>query len=188
MVPFLDLLGHFDKSTTVVYNTAMNESRYNDANHLLLNRLSSVGHWADSRLDATLAVQGLSAAKLSVLRELCGATDPLPLGQLAGRLECAKSNVTQLMDRLEDEGLVRRLPHPGDRRCTHAALTEEGRRRCEWGLQVESEVAQQLFASLSEPKKKQLASLLAKIHLESDWSTPSERVDLGRQRDGGAVR
>jgi DNA-binding MarR family transcriptional regulator len=146
----------------------MNESVDNDPSHLLLMQLSSAGHWANSRLDATLSARGLSAAKLSILRELCKSSEPLPLGQLAERLTCAKSNVTQLVDRLEHEGLVRRLPYPDDRRCVRATVTEEGRRRCEWGLQAESEVEQELFKKLSESKKEHLASLLAEIHVETD--------------------
>jgi DNA-binding MarR family transcriptional regulator len=146
----------------------MNESTNNEPSHLLLQQLSSVGHWANGRLDTTLAARGLSIAKLSVLRELCKSSEPLPLGQLAERLTCAKSNVTQLVDRLEHEGLVRRLPHPDDRRCIRAAVTEEGRRHCEWGLQTESEVEQQLFGRLSESKKEQLVSLLTEMHLDTD--------------------
>ncbi len=150
-----------------MYNTCMNESVNNDSSHLLFKHLSTVGHWANSRLDATLSPRGLSAAKLSVLRELCQESEPLTLGQLAQRLNCGKSNVTQLVDRLEHEGLVQRVPHPDDRRCIRASITEEGRRRCEWGLQAESEVERQLFGNLSEPKKEQLASLLAEIHLDT---------------------
>ncbi len=151
----------------MLYNTAVNQSKHNDSSHLLLQQLASVGHWADNRLDATLALRGLSAAKLGVLRELCYASEPVPLGQLAARLACAKSNVTQLVDRLEREGLVRRLPHADDRRCIRAAITEEGRRRCEWGLQAESELAQQLFGNLSEPNREKLASLLGEIHADT---------------------
>jgi DNA-binding MarR family transcriptional regulator len=156
----------------------MNESVNNDSSHLLLKQLSSAGHWANSRLGATLSSRGLSVAKLSVLRELCQASEPLALGQLAERLNCGKSNVTQLVDRLEHEGLVRRVPHPDDRRCMHAAVTEEGRRRCEWGLQAESEVEQQLFRNLSEPEKEQLVSLLGEIHLDTNLNAESERVEL----------
>src|SRR5512146_3169731 len=101
----------------------MNQSRNTHPAFFLVKTLSGVGRWADSRLDAILADQGLSIAKLSLLRELCDASEPVPLGQLAERLDCAKSNVTQLVDRLEHEGLVRRVPHPDDRRCIRATVT-----------------------------------------------------------------
>lgn len=69
---------------------------------------------------------GLSLAKFGVLAALVEAGEPLPLGQLAERIACVKSNVTQLVDRLEEDGLVRREPDPADRRVTRAAITEDG--------------------------------------------------------------
>ncbi len=131
----------------------------------------------NDRLDAMLAAQSLSVAKLSVLRELCQAKEPMPLGQLADRLTCVKSNVTQMVDRLEREGLVQRVPHPNDRRCMLAAVTEEGRRRCEWAIQTQMQVERQLFANLSKAEKEQLISLLAKILTDVD----SERVASGKK-------
>ncbi len=154
----------------------MNKSGAIHSRLYLAEILSSAGHWADGRLDAKLAAQGLSIAKLSVLKELCQASEPLQLGQLAERLACAKSNVTQLVDRLEHEGLVKRVPHPNDRRCMRAAITEEGRRRCEWGAQAESETEHQLFGNLSQAEKEQLASLLAQIHVYERSSTDSHGI------------
>ena len=46
-----------------------------------------------------------SAHKLAALHHLTQAGESLPLGQLAERLSCVKSNVTQLVDRLEADGL-----------------------------------------------------------------------------------
>ncbi len=148
----------------------MNEPRTIHSHPYLFRALSSAGHWVDGHLDARLAAQGLSIAKLSVLKELCQASEPLPLGQLAERLACAKSNVTQLVDRLEHEGLVRRVPDLNDRRCMHAAITDEGRRRCEWGAQAESELEQGLFGNLSGAEKGQLVSLLTRIHMDERFS------------------
>ncbi len=158
----------FDIIGSLLYNSTMNESVDNDPSHLLFKQLSSMVQWASSRLDATLSRRRLSGAKLSVLRALCQASEPLPLGKLAARLACGKSNVTQLVDRLEHDGFVRRVPRPDDRRCVCAVITDEGRRRCEWGVQTKSAVVRQWFGNLSERKKKQLAALLAEIHLDTD--------------------
>ncbi len=168
MAIFRQIPFNLDIIASWVYNTGMNEQTDNDLDHLLFKRFSNLGHSAIARLDAALSPRGLSVAKLSVLRELCEASEPLPLGQLAERLTCAKSNVTQLVDRLEQEGLVRRVPHSGDRRCIRATITQEGRRRCELGLQIESQIEQHLFRNLSESEKKQLAVLLAEMHSETD--------------------
>jgi DNA-binding MarR family transcriptional regulator len=72
----------------------------------------------ESKLDAV----DLSLAKLVALSALADAGESLPLGQLAGRLSCVKSNITQLVDRLEADGLVARKPAPNDRRIGRSCL------------------------------------------------------------------
>ena len=101
------------------------------------NLLSAVIHTASAvqdRLEAALEPTGLSLAKLGALRHLAEANEPLPLGQLAERIACVKSNVTQLVDRLEADQLVRRVPDPTDRRSVRAEITDEGRNRYEAGM------------------------------------------------------
>src|SRR3954470_16981310 len=78
----------------------------------------------EGRLESRLSDVGLSLAKLSALHHLSEAGESLPLGQLAERLSCVKSNVTQLIDRLEADGLVSRTSDPNDRRSRLAVLTD----------------------------------------------------------------
>ena len=73
---------------------------------------------------------------LACARELVEAGGQLPLGQLATKLACVKSNATQLVDRLTAEKLVRRVPDPEDRRSILAELTTEGRQCYAAGLTV----------------------------------------------------
>src|SRR4030081_3531772 len=92
--------------------------------------LFAVLHAANSleaRVEARLAEIGLSLPKLAALHQLTQAGDSLPLGQLAERLACVKSNVTQLVDRLEGDGLVTRAADPSDRRSRLAVITESGK-------------------------------------------------------------
>ena len=51
------------------------------------------------------------------------------LSELASRMICVRSNITQLMGRLEADGLVQREEDPHDRRCVRATLTPLGRER-----------------------------------------------------------
>jgi len=104
----------------------------NDYGSLLWN-IVAAGSRIEHRLEAALEDTGLSLAKLKALKQLVLAGEPLALGQLAERIACVKSNVTQLVDRLENENLVRRIPDPNDRRSVLATVTEEGRRRYEIG-------------------------------------------------------
>jgi DNA-binding MarR family transcriptional regulator len=69
---------------------------------------------AQDEVEARLTAIGLSLAKLAALKVLSEAGESLPLTQLAERLSCVKSNITQLVDRLEGDGLVRRLSDPND--------------------------------------------------------------------------
>ena len=83
----------------------------------------------EQRLEARLAEINLSLAKLAALCHVKGAGEALPLGRLTERLACVKSNVTQLIDRLEADGLViTRSQDPADRRSRLAVLTARGRR------------------------------------------------------------
>ncbi len=93
-----------------------------------LTQVLHVAHVLEARLELDLAGVGLSLAKLGVLRALAGAADPLTLGGIAENVGCVRSNVTQLVDRLEAEGLVRRVADPNDRRVVRAELTPAGRR------------------------------------------------------------
>lgn len=52
---------------------------------------------------------------------------PLSLGELADKLLVTGGNVTYVMDRLEEQGLVYRYRSPEDRRVIHAKLTQKGR-------------------------------------------------------------
>jgi len=48
---------------------------------------------------------------------------------LAERMSCEPSNVTFVLDKLEQHGLVERRPHPTDRRARQLVLTAAGKRR-----------------------------------------------------------
>lgn len=83
----------------------------------------------ERRLDGTLEGVELSMPKYSALTKLAEAGEPLALSELASRLTCVRSNITQLVDRLEADGLVRRVEDPKDRRSIRATLTPLGKER-----------------------------------------------------------
>jgi DNA-binding MarR family transcriptional regulator len=87
-------------------------------------------------------------AKLNVLGILVGSNSPLTLGELAQKLACVRSNVTQLVDRLESDGLVKREADPADRRSIRAVITDAGRDRERAGsialAHVQDEISQLL--------------------------------------------
>jgi DNA-binding MarR family transcriptional regulator len=105
----------------------------------------------------------LSLPKLAALRALSAAGESLPLGQLADRLSCVKSNITQLVDRLEADGFVARAIDPNDRRSRLAVLTPRGRTACAEGSRIQEQTETELFGALSADEAHQLAALIAKV-------------------------
>ena len=69
---------------------------------------------------------GLSEGRMGVLFRLHRGGD-MPLGELADDLDSTPRNITGLVDHLERDGLVERVPDPADRRSVRARLTEKGR-------------------------------------------------------------
>ena len=98
-----------------------------------------------SRFEAALEPVGLSLAKFNVLAKLVAAGEPIPLSTLAEQSACVRSNITQLVDRLEADKLVVRVDDPHDRRLVRAALTAEGRARHAAGEKILVGVERDLF-------------------------------------------
>ena len=113
-----------------------------------------------ARLEVALEPVGLSLAKFGVLAKLVMAGEPLPLGTLAERCACVKSNITQLVDRLEAERLVVRAPDPRDRRSIRAELSAKGRRLYDEGRKAVEVAEQEVLGSLSGPERDELLRLL----------------------------
>jgi DNA-binding MarR family transcriptional regulator len=101
------------------------------------------------RLEAGLESVGLSPAKYQALDALVEAEQPLALSELAGCLNCVRSNVTQLADRLESDGLLRRVDDPADRRAIRAVVTPAGVERHAAGTLVMRELESDFAATMS---------------------------------------
>lgn len=80
-----------------------------------------------ARVEEVLRPHGLTFARYEVLMLLLfSRARALPLSRLGDRLQVHPASVTNVVDRLEAQHLVRREPHPTDRRATLAHLTDEG--------------------------------------------------------------
>jgi DNA-binding MarR family transcriptional regulator len=112
----------------------------------------------EERLEKALEGEGLSIARLKVLNDLVE-SGPLPLSALASRQNCVRSNITQLVDRLEADGLVRRVADPTDRRSVRAQLTEKGRERQVRGQARLAATEEEIMARFSAEERAALSSL-----------------------------
>src|SRR6185436_15519492 len=78
-------------------------------------------------LDAELEQSvGISQRWYDVLVHLEESPDGIPMNELAERILYSKSGFTRVVDRMEDEGLVRRVRPEHDRRSILVVLTDKG--------------------------------------------------------------
>jgi len=81
-----------------------------------------------ARVDEVLKPFDLTFARYEALVLLTfSQRGSLPLGKMGERLMIHPTSVTNIVDRLEQQGLVRRVDHPTDRRTTLCEITKEGR-------------------------------------------------------------
>jgi len=90
----------------------------------------------------------------------------LPLGKMGDRLMLHPTSVTNIVDRLERQCLVRRTAHPTDRRTTLATITDDGRRVVVKATEAISATRFGLGA-LSEDELDQLTTLMRKVRVAS---------------------
>ena len=124
-------------------------------------------HQLEARLDAALGEVGLSLAKFGVIAKLVAAGEPVALGCLAERCSCVRSNMTQLVDRLEAEHLVERVSDPGDRRSVRAALTDLGQLRYAEGSRILAAAEGTIFSGLADAERATLARLVRQVGQET---------------------
>ncbi len=111
--------------------------------------LMHAAHSIEGHFEKALAAVNLSGPKFAALSVLVAADQPLSLGELAEKLTCVRSNVTQLVDRLETDGLVKRTDDPADRRGVRAEVTKLGRERHAAGAKVMDKIHEELAKQLS---------------------------------------
>ncbi len=147
------------QSRSVLYSAGVNEVTSPSLAFELIGALQSVV----GRLEAALEPLGLSLPKLRLLTKLADAGEPVPLRTLAAYSACVRSNITQLMDRLEAEKLVVRVDDPQDRRSVRAELTAEGRKRHAAGLRVLRQAERELASRLPERDRESLLRVLGSL-------------------------
>ena len=146
---------------------ALDEDRtwlyYSGMNNDIASALVQAAHRVEARLEEALAGVGLSIAKFETLSILVSQDRPISLSEVAAKLVCVRSNVTQLIDRLEADGLVKRAHDPADRRAVRAEVTALGRKRYAAGTPVVNAVLQDVASKLSAVDSRKLKRALDAI-------------------------
>ncbi|MGW6934801.1 MarR family transcriptional regulator [Lentzea sp. NPDC054927] len=120
-----------------------------------------------SAVDAALKPHGLTFARYEALVLLFfSRKGALPMRVMGERLQLHPTSVTNIVDRLESDGLVRRTPHPTDRRTTLVEITDSGLQRREEATAAVVDVNLGL-KGLTDRQTEQLTDLLAKVRRAS---------------------
>jgi len=117
----------------------------------------------------------LSPPQLWFLKRLYDAGAPQPISFFADGFFSNLSNASQMIDRLEAEGLVYRINNPRDRRSKLVELTEQGVQRMNQAYERHHLLAQELLAPLSEQERNAaIATFERLLPLFEDRNTDDE--------------
>lgn len=95
--------------------------------------------------------------------------EPRPMGELAQHMHCDNSNITGIVDRLEERGLVERRAAEGDRRVKLVALTDRGREVRTELVRRRAEPPPEL-AALPDAELRKLERVLTRVAGEAERS------------------
>jgi DNA-binding MarR family transcriptional regulator len=116
-----------------------------------------------SAVDGALRPHGLTFARYEALVLLTfSRTGRLPMRVMGERLQLHPTSVTNIVDRLQADGLVRRIPHPTDRRATLVEITEAGSALQEAATKSVTAIDFGM-SGLTPAEESQLTTLLARV-------------------------
>ena len=122
-------------------------------------RLQGFGLARDQMRSALASSASISPADLDALEHL-EAAGPLTQRQLGDRLSLTSGAITMLVDRLERARLVRRRPHPSDRRAVLVELSEQVAERTPAGLAAYHARIQAIATAVPAAHREAIASFL----------------------------
>jgi len=142
----------------------------------------------NDQVNRVMSNHDLTFARYEVLTWL--ATDPessVTLSWISKTLRIPPATVTNIIDRLEADELIRRVPHPSDARTTLAEITPRGRRVADNATRDLNATVYESIG-LSEPQRGRLVDLLAELRAKGNEFDVerSEQVieELGSRRRG----
>jgi DNA-binding MarR family transcriptional regulator len=135
-----------------------------------------------ARLNDLLRPLGLTFPRYEALMLLSFTrTGALPLGKVGERLQVHRTSVTNIVDKLEAGGFVRRVPHEGDRRATLAEITPDGRAAAERATALLNDAAFGLDA-LPDEDQEALTAVLRALRVDAGDFHGDAAVDAAAAR------
>ena len=137
----------------------------------LVARLTRVAQLINGRIEEFAASFGVHRGEGDVLFTLRRAGPPFRLSptRLAGSLLVTTGTMTNRLDRLEQRGLIKRIPNPADRRSLDVELSAEGRRLVDAAVTEHVAGEQAMLAPLTARDRAELTRITRKLitHLEA---------------------
>ena len=126
-------------------------------------RLYACTSLVESRVRRRLQTRfGTTLPRFDLMAQLYRAPKAMTLGELSQRMMVSNGNVTGLVDRLLEQGLISRRPSPKDRRAQLVSLTAEGRRFFRAMARANGDWIADMLVDLSGDEIETLMRLLAK--------------------------
>ena len=109
-------------------------------------------------------------AQFDILAQLSRGNDGTTLAELSRRLLVTAGNITGMIDRMQEAGLVERKRDHHDRRLIRVHLTSRGKNLAKAVIPAHANDIQQMFSALSQKETLELRRLLDKLigGLEND--------------------
>jgi DNA-binding MarR family transcriptional regulator len=133
----------------------------------LMEQFRAIAHATHSRTNARMSAAGLSLARFRVLSAL-QSSGRIRMNELSAALGVVPRTVTTIVDALEKDGMLARLPDPSDRRATLLEITREGLSQLRRFRAMHDSAAAELFDVLTAAQKHQLAGLLRRLQAAAD--------------------
>jgi DNA-binding MarR family transcriptional regulator len=139
----------------------------------IVERIQKLNKYLDRAMNETLAEFDLDRGEWRTLGALRRSGPPYRLspGQLADDLGLSSGAMTNRLDRLEEAGLLRRLPDPNDRRSLKVELTDAGWKAWQDSTGAQARKEALIAAALTNDEKQRLNSLLRRLMLEFEQTT-----------------
>jgi len=106
---------------------------------------------------------GQTLPRFDVMAMLHRYREGLRMSELAGVLRVSNGNVTGIVDRLVEEGMIEREPVAGDRRAMRVRLTEAGAARFEELAAAHEALIDRLLGDIAPEEAEDLTARLSRI-------------------------
>ena len=145
--------------------------------HYLPALLARASELISSEFHVVARKHGFSVTEWRVMATLAGGT-PISIGQLAQVTVTKQPTVTRLLDRMEANGHVERLPHDSDRRITLVRITDSGVHKVEQLMDLAREHEQRLMEPFGRNRSDELKQTLRQmIALHASPHPDTDTVD-----------